>query len=375
MRIGLVLDESFDHPDGVQQYMRQVGQWLSSQGHDVFYLVGETKRTDIPGIHSLSRNVRVKFNGNWLSMPMPVSRKKLRATLDELKLDVLHIQTPYSPFMAGRLMQLATNDMAVVGTFHILPYSWLANVGSIGLQLVNARSARRFDAVMAVSEPAKDFARLRYKFDCQVVPNTFDDRVFAAAVSKAGKTKNIVFLGRLVQRKGALYLLRAIAHLRHEHRLPSDWRVIVGGKGGLHAELEAYINTHGLGDVVTLSGFVSEGDKPNFLAQADIAVFPSTGGESFGISLLEAMAASRGVVIAGDNPGYRSVMAGFEAQLIEPQDITAFADTLAYWMQNDTMRMTQAAAQHAYVKKFDENVVGPAIEAVYTKALQTRRSS
>ena len=103
MRIGLVLDESFDHPDGVQQYMRQVGQWLSSQGHDVFYLVGETKRTDIPGIHSLSRNVRVKFNGNWLSMPLPVSRKKLRATLDELKLDVLHILVMVFEFGRDRL--------------------------------------------------------------------------------------------------------------------------------------------------------------------------------------------------------------------------------------------------------------------------------
>lgn len=375
MRIGLVLDESFDNPDGVQQYMRQVGQWLTVQGHEVHYLVGQTKRSDIKNIHSMSRNVRVKFNGNWLSIPLPVSRKKLAATLDELKLDVLHIQTPYSPFMAGRLMQLAGDSTAVVGTFHILPYSWLANVGSVALRLLNARSARRFDAMMAVSEPAREFAHLRYGFDCQVVPNTFDDHLFAAAKAAGGTHKNIVFLGRLVKRKGALYLLQAISHLRREHRFPADWRVIIGGKGGLVNDIEQYIDAHELADIVTLSGFISEADKPNFLAQADIAVFPSTGGESFGISLLEAMAASRGVVLAGDNPGYRSVMTGLEEQLIHPSDAAAFADTLAYWMQQQDRRDVQATAQRTYVKRFDESVVGPAIEAVYTNALQIRRAS
>ncbi len=69
MKIGLVLDDTLDTPDGVQQYVLQVGRWLSAEGHDVHYLVGKTTRTDIANVHSLSRNLKVKFNGNRMSMP------------------------------------------------------------------------------------------------------------------------------------------------------------------------------------------------------------------------------------------------------------------------------------------------------------------
>lgn len=371
MRVGLVLDESLDPPDGIQQYLLQIGSWLSQRGHSVYYLVGETKRTEPDGILSLSKNIKVKFNGNWLSMPLPVSKHKLRTVLNGLELDVLHVQTPYSPFMAGRMMKLASQNTAVVGTFHILPYSWMANVGSVGLRLLNTRSARRFDAVVAVSEPASKFAAAKYGLECSVIPNTFDYERFATAAPKDTKQK-IVFLGRLVERKGIMYLLQSLALLQKEQRLPSDWRIVVGGKGPLREQLEQYCQDNNLSSVVEFAGFISEGEKAAFLAGADIAVFPSTGGESFGISLIEAMAASRGVVLAGNNPGYASVMEGFEDQLITPQDIAQFADAIAFWVEHPKERTAQASKQRRYVRRFDITVVGPAVESMYTKALQSR---
>ena len=71
MKIGLVFDDSLDSTDGVAQYVLALGDWLDDQGHEVHYLVGETHRTDLPNLHSLSRNVRVTFNGNKLGMPLP----------------------------------------------------------------------------------------------------------------------------------------------------------------------------------------------------------------------------------------------------------------------------------------------------------------
>ena len=106
VKIGLVLDDSLDRTDGVQQYVLCVGQWLQLRGHEVYYLTGETTRTDPKRIHSLSRNVKVRFNGNQLSVPLPASYSKLRRLLTQLDLDVLHVQVPYSPFMAGRLLRL-----------------------------------------------------------------------------------------------------------------------------------------------------------------------------------------------------------------------------------------------------------------------------
>ncbi len=374
MRVGFVLDESLDGTDGVQQYVLRVSEWLRSQGHEVHYLVGETTRSDVPNIHSLTRNLHVRFNGNRLSTPLPASWAKLQATLDELQLDVLHIQTPYSPFMAGRLMALASKTTAVVGTFHILPYSHYASLASYGLGLLNRLSARRFDAVMAVSAPALVFAKSHYGLTSTVVPNCFNLQTFRTGTASS-KQKRIVYLGRLVARKGPFELVRAVAKLQSAGQWPEGWQVVLGGKGQLKDGLAQYIAQHQLDDIVTLYGFVAEENKADFLAQADIAVFPSTAGESFGISLLEAFAAARGVVLAGDNPGYRSVMDGFEAQLFNPKNTEAFAELLVRWMKDTSGRARVAATQRTYVERFDANVVGKQIVGVYEKALQSRRQT
>ena len=93
-------------------------------------------------------------------------------------------------------------------------------------------------------------------------------------------------------------------------------------------DAEALVAKLGLGDVVTFAGFVSEEDKPQFYADADIAVFPSTGGESFGIVLIEAMASGAGVVVAGANPGYLSVINDRPEVSVDARDTEAFAATL-----------------------------------------------
>jgi len=375
MRIALVLDESFDPTDGIQQYMRAVGGWLTTQGHSVYYLVGETKKQNEHGVYSLSRNVRVKFNGNWLSVPLPVRSKKLRELLSTLKIDVLHVQTPYSPFMSGRLIRVAHDTTAVVGTFHILPYSRLAKIGSNLLGKINTNTAKRFDAMMAVSEPAQEFAGSHFGFTSVVVPNAFDYSTFAEAPKKVvTKKKRIVFLGRLVKRKGALSLLKAVHKLHANGNFPADWEVLIGGKGQYRNELETFVEQHKLKNIVRFEGFIEEAAKPAFLAAADIAVFPSTSGESFGISLLEAMAASRGVVLAGDNPGYRSVMEPFKPQLIDPLQTNLFASLLQDWMRSAARRTKAAQAQQAYVQRYAIDIVGKEIERVYKKALRSRRT-
>lgn len=374
MRVGLVLDDTLDSPDGVQQYVLRVGEWLQAHGHEVFYLVGESRREDLTNLYSIGRNVRVKFNGNALSIPLPAQRKQLRKLLDDMHLDILHVQTPYSPFLGGRLIELVGPEVAVVGTFHILPYSVLSNVGSRMLGAWNARTAKRFDDVIAVSSPAQRYAKRYYKLECHVVPNGFDMPLFTLK-QPASRQKNIKFLGRLVERKGPYELLRAIAQRAAQEPWPQDWRVVIGGKGPLAAKMQKYIKQHNMEAFVELAGFIAEEDKARFLADADIAVFPSLAGESFGISLLEAFAAARGVVLAGDNPGYRSVMEGFEVQLFKPKDTTGFAELLRSWMQDNAGRAKIANAQKRYVRRFDMQAVGAEIARVYETALQKRRGS
>lgn len=374
MKIGLVLDDTLDTPDGVQQYVLQVGQWLSDQGHEVHYLVGETTRTDLPHMHSLSRNLHVRFNGNRMSMPLPTSRRRLRRFLATEQFDVLHVQVPYSPFMAGQLLCMVSNTTAVVGTFHILPYSGLVTLGNQLLALLNWRSGKRFDQMLAVSAPAQKFARRVYGYRPEVIPNPVNLNQFAAAVS-ISPTLNIVFLGRLVARKGPLQLLKAVAYIREHDLYSGSFQVVIGGKGELMADLQAFVTAHKLTNEVTFAGFVDEAEKANFLAQADLAVYPSTGGESFGIVLLEAMAAARGVVLAGNNPGYASVLQPYPDQLVSPDDTRVFAEQLAWYLSHQAARERAAELQHQYVKHFDINVVGTELLGVYAKALQSRRQT
>jgi phosphatidylinositol alpha-mannosyltransferase len=372
VKIGIVLDDTLDTPDGVQQYVLNLGTWLTAEGHDVHYLVGATTRTDIPNIHSLSRNLHVKFNGNRMSIPLPTSRRKLRDFLTAQQFDVLHVQVPYSPFMAGRLLAATPPTTAVIGTFHILPYSPLVAFANRLLAILNKRSGRRFDRMVAVSAPARDFARETYGYEAEVVPNPVRLSQFDGVVSDS-ETTNIVFLGRLVPRKGAQYLLQAITYLRDHQLYDGDFTVAIGGKGALRGELEQYIQAHGLSDIVRLYGFIDEGHKALFLAQADIVTYPSTGGESFGIVLLEAMASARGVVLGGNNPGYASVMAPYESQLFDPLDTVRLAEKLAWYLDRPVEREAAASAQKAYVRHFDIGVVGGRLIALYERALQSRR--
>ncbi|MBP7857676.1 MAG: glycosyltransferase family 4 protein [Candidatus Saccharimonadales bacterium] len=377
MKIGIVLDDTLDTTDGIQQYVLCLGEWLGARGHKVCFLVGETYRKDLPDLHSLSRNIKVTFNGNRLSMPLPVSKRTLKSLLQELQLDILHVQTPYSPFLGGRLIQLAPAQTAVIGTFHILPYGFMARLGSGILGKINTATAKRFDAMMATSTPSQVFAGRHYGFTSVVMANPFRHDSFSQARRGKPATRNIkriVFLGRLVERKGAYELLKAIQYLL-EHKLTRvAFEVVIAGKGSQHHKLVNFTQEAGLTDVVTFSGFVKEPDKASLLASADIAVFPSTAGESFGISLLEAMAACRGVVLAGDNPGYASVVAD-PRQLFNPTETTEFAKVLARWLSDDIIRDQIAKLQQAYVKQFDIDVIGPRIEEIYTHALQKRRAS
>jgi phosphatidylinositol alpha-mannosyltransferase len=374
MKIALVLDDTLDTPDGVQQYVLTVGSWLTERGHEVHYLVGQTSRTDIPNLHVLSKNMHVKYNGNRMSMPLPVSLKRLKIFLAEEQFDVIHVQVPYSPFRAGRLISVAPARTAVIGTFHILPYSRIVTWSNHLLAMLNHRSGKRFDHMLAVSAPARIFAEKTYGYTADVLPNPVRLQQFAG-VESTDPVTNIVFLGRLVVRKGALQLLQAVAYLRGQGLYQGGFHVYIGGKGELAPTLANFVQSHGLSDLVTLSGFIEEAAKPAFLAAADIAVYPSLAGESFGIVLLEAMATSRGVVLAGNNPGYAAVMQPYPDQLFNPLDTKGFAEVLAWNLEHAAARARAAELQHEYVQRYDVNTVGAQLESIYKHALQSRQQS
>ncbi len=377
LKIGLVIDTSLDDNNaGVQQYVLTLGNWLAARGHEVHYLTSETKESDLVNLHSLSRNVRVSFNKNRLSIPLPASRRRIKKLLTAQKFDVLHVQMPYSPLLAGQIINLAPHTTAIIATFHILPYSRLAEHSTRLLAIVERLSLSKLDRVLAVSPPAKEFAAKIFKVDSSVVPNVVETRRFAKAPRKYRRVSelNIVFLGRLVPRKGCQTLLEAVNLLVQRANDLPKFSVTICGAGPLMPSLIKYVGDNGLDKIVKFVGYVSETDKPARLASADIVAYPSSGGESFGIVLVEAMASGNAVVLAGNNPGYASIMGERTELMFDPNGPNELADKLEQYLRDTPLRRAAAAWGKSKAAEFDVKRVGPEIEAIYHQVATAKQS-
>ncbi|HSW85790.1 MAG TPA: glycosyltransferase family 4 protein [Candidatus Saccharimonadales bacterium] len=375
LKVGLVLDSGLDSLDGVQQYVLAIGKWLTLNGHEVHYLVGQTKRTDIANVQSLSRNIKVSFNGNTGTIPLLSNKRKIQKLLAIEQFNILHVQVPHHPWLAQRIILAADPSTAIIGTFHIAPFNWLSMFGNKLLRVWLRPSLKRFDQIVSVSSAAADFASQTFDISTEVLPNVIDyPRFHEAKPLKILLNKdkiNILFLGRLVERKGCQLLLEAALIIsRRSPRL--NFRLLICGTGPLEKRLRSYSKQYNMGKIVQFEGYVSESDKPNYYASSDISVFPSTGGESFGIVLAEAMASGHSVVLAGDNPGYRSVMQEQPNLLFNAKDSTELANKLEYFMTHDqeSKAMKKWAAAHA--KIYDVNTVGHQLIKIYSRALRNR---
>lgn len=363
LKVGILLDDSLDAPDGVQQYVLTIGNWLNKNGHSVYYIVGQTDRKDINNVYSLAKNIRVSFNENTMRIPYYSSISNIKNVLETLDLDVLHVQMPYSPIYAGKVINNVSSNVNVVATFHIAPASHIVTKASKILSYFSNKSVNRINNFISVSKAAQQFAYDTYGIKSSVLPCviTANNLVHKPVYEN---TPHLVFLGRLVKRKGAIYLLNALAQLNKEYKLP--YKVSIGGKGAYLDKLQLFAKQNYLNNVEFL-GFVSEEEKVSLLASADIAVFPSTGGESFGIVLLEAMAAGARVVLGGDNPGYSGVLGGYPKQLIDPRNTIEFANRLKYFLENSSFRNDAYIWNQKEYKKYDIDIVGNDILKIYYK--------
>lgn len=368
MKVGLLLDDTLDTPDGVQQYVLTLGRWLEKKGHEVHYLVGASKRKDVPNLHPLAKVVRLKFNGNRVGTPLPANKKKIQKLLRKLNLDVIHVQMPYSPLFAARVINNCPNSTKIVGSFHVLPTGWLESLAVRILRLMLLKSNKRISTFIANTENTAIFFKYAWNVESVVIPNPVRIKDFSVKTDLGwDKTKkHVVFLGRLVERKGCLQFIEAVSLLPKSLR--SDNVFHVGGKGPMLPKCQSLVKRLGLEDNVVFDGFIPEEIKAKYLRSADIAIFPSTGGESFGISLLEPMAAGTKVVLAGRNLGYESVMSPFPELMFRAQEPKDIAKIITRWLKADDKLIDETARKLSqHVKQFDiDTVVGPKILASYT---------
>ncbi len=326
MRIGIWCPYDLGCPGGVQAHTLGLAERLHAHGDQVtlFAPCSQADRAPTPAVHPIGRARAFPVNGSIASISLAPCSAAIAALLERARFDLLHLHEPFaSPTSCNVLRMAAATRAAVVATFHA--YARWSPAYAIARPLLG-RLLRGVHGRAAVSEPARAFVSRYFPGAYRIIPNGVDVRRFHPTVAPPlrywdGKC-NILFLGRFEPRKGAEYLLRAIPLIRE--RFPAT-RFIFAGEGALRPAYERLVAEGGWADVV-FTGRVPEGEKPALYAAAQVYCAPNTGGESQGITLLEALACGRPVV-ASDIPSFRSVVRpghdGLLVPLKRPDELAA----------------------------------------------------
>jgi phosphatidyl-myo-inositol alpha-mannosyltransferase len=226
------------------------------------------------------------------------------------------------------------------------------------------------NAVFTVSDAAADYLRRMTDEPIRIVPNGIDLTRFRPPRErrdKVGPEKTILYVGRLEPRKGVKYLFYAFARL-HEKQPQLKLKLLGDGSG--RRKLEYLAEDLGLDDSVEFMGYRSDSEKLRLLRSADLFCSPALHGESFGVVLLEAMATGL-VTVAGDNPGYDTVMKGFGAvSLINPKHTDDFARRLELLLNDTGLRRLWRGWAKSEVQQYDFPQLAKRYEAVYNDVLK-----
>lgn len=369
LRVGIVCPYSFDVPGGVQFHVRDLAEALIGRGHSVSVLAPADDDTPIPGyMTSAGKAVPVRYNGSVARLAFgPLTAAKVRRWLEAGQFDVLHLHEPATPSLSMLALWIA--DGPVVATFH----SSLVRSRSLQIAYPLVRqSLEKIGARIAVSEDARRTLVEHLGGDAVVIPNgVFVDafRGTPADPRWAGtpEAPTVVFLGRLDEpRKGLPVLLGAVPEVR---RAFPGARFLVAGRGDTGPdEVRELIGDDA--DAVEFLGGISDEDKARLLASADVYCAPQTGGESFGIVLVEAMSAGT-AVLASDLGAFRRVLDDGEAgALFRTGDSADLARVLVGLLGDPGERARIAAAGAAAVPRYDWSTVTHQVLTVYEMAVE-----
>jgi phosphatidylinositol alpha-mannosyltransferase len=364
MRIGLVCPYQWDVPGGVQYHVRDLAETLRGLGHHVEVLTPAEHEENLPAEHVTwaGRAVPIPYNGSMASVQFGlVSAARVRRWLREGAFDVVHVHEPAPPSVS--LLVCMTAKGPIVATFHAATTrsKFLAAWGPWVRPWLEKIGGR-----IAVSDFARRVQVEHLGGDAVVIPNGVHVPAFAVGPQLAGyersaATPTIGFLGRYDEpRKGLPVLLEALRTVVAEH---PGVRLLVAGRGDPAALAE--LVGEDLRPHVVLLGELGEADKAAFLRSVDVYCAPNLLGESFGVILLEALAAGAPVV-ASDLDAFGRVLAdGAAGVLVRRGDAGALAAALGDLLADPDRRARLTAAGREVVAEYDWSVVAQRVLAVY----------
>jgi phosphatidyl-myo-inositol alpha-mannosyltransferase len=361
MRIAIVCPYAWDRFGGVQSHIRALSSALRARDHDVLIVAPLAGRANgvgsEDGVAFAGRSVGIPANGSVAPIAFgPRAVTAVRRALHSFRPQVLHLHEPLIPSLS--LLALIDECAPSVGTFHVATEgSWGYKAARPALQ----RLADRLNVRTAVSDQARALIARYFPGEYVLTPNGVDTERFSSArPMDLGPGKKVLFFGRIERRKGLEVLLQAMTRVRD-----LEATLIVAGDGPEARDckkLARQLQVNAL-----FLGRIHEDRAASVFRAADVYCAPGIGGESFGIVLIEAMAAEVPVVCS-DLPGFRSVARG-TAELVPPRDAGLLADALRAVLTDKTKASGMRTASIRTASMFDWKRLVAGVEANYKRAV------
>jgi phosphatidylinositol alpha-mannosyltransferase len=372
MKIALVSPYDYPYPGGVTAHISHLEEQFRQRGHQVKIMApssGDKAALGQRNVIVLGKPVSIPANGSIARITLSLRLAgRVKAVLRQEQFDVVHLHEPLLPALP--LQVLRFSDAVNVGTFHAYRGKHLAY--HYGKRILK-RWFYRLDGKIAVSRPAVAFVSQYFPGYYNIIPNGIDYERFSSQgppipAYDDGKL-NILFVGRMEKRKGLRYLLKAFSLVKG--RFPSSRLIIVGPAGRHQEDHREWVERRGLQDVV-FAGQVSAEELPRYYSSAHIFCSPATGQESFGIVLLEAMAAGKPIV-ASNIQGYAALIEpGKEGLLVEPKREEPLAEALLCLLRDEPMRRAMGEAGRRKAREYSWSRVADRVLSYYQRLLNER---
>jgi phosphatidyl-myo-inositol alpha-mannosyltransferase len=359
VRIAIVSPYAWTMPGGVQSHIRALAPALRARDHDVLVIAPRSARDgpfDEGEAMLVGRAVGIPANGSVAPIAFgPAAAAGVRRALRDFDPDVVHLHEPLIPSLS--LLALWVHSGPTVGTFHAAAES---SFGYRAIAPALRPAAARLTVRTAVSDAARSLVARHFPGDYRLTPNGIDAARYATAQPMdLGPGKTVLFFGRIERRKGLETLIQAMTRLRD-----LDVTLVVAGDGP-QARRCRQLAEH-LQIKTLWLGRVHDDHKPSIYKAADVYCAPGVGGESFGIVLIEAMAAGAPVVCS-DLEGFRSVATG-AAELFPSGNAGRLADSLRAVLTNDDKARSMQKAGYRTAGMYDWKRLVAGIEAIYDRA-------
>ncbi len=374
MKIALVTPYDYPYPGGVTEHIGALDKEFRARGHDTRIIAASSANEN-----GLSDRV-IKVSGAVAAMPFsgstaritiaPTVYRRVKKILQEEKFDIVHVHEPTVPILS--LVVLRHSHAVNVGTFHA--YRESNAIYKIAGALIQ-RAMNRLDGRIYVSAIVREYLVQYFPGGHTLIPNGIDcarfDSPAIQPIERFNDSRaNILFVGRMEARKGFRYLLRAYPRIKRA--IPNARLLVVGAYGDKEkAAFVRYCRAHKIRGVHFI-GYVSPAELPRYYRTATIFCAPSTGFESFGIVLLEAMAA--GVPIVASNiAGYRAVLDdGVQGALVPPGDEDALARAIIALWRDPARRAQMRDAGNHKAAQYDWQIIAQRVLDYYNELLARR---